>query len=56
VLITELEKFKVRLDAAMKGDIPLLPKGWSEWAFDPFQDDRALERLGAIILNDGKVS
>jgi hypothetical protein len=56
VLITDLEKFKVRLDAAMKGDIPLLPKGWSEWAFDPFQDDRALERLGAIILNDGKVS
>jgi hypothetical protein len=55
LLITDLEKFKKRLDSALKGDIPFLSKEWSEWGFDPFQDDRALERLGAVILNDGRV-
>lgn len=56
LLVTDLEKFKVRLDSAMNGDIPFLPREWSRWAFDPYQDDRALERLGSVILNDGKIS
>ena len=56
LLVTDLEKFKVRLDSAMKGDIPFLPQEWSRWAFDPYQDDRALERLGSVILNDGKMA
>ena len=55
ILVTDIERFKLRLTEALKGNIPRLPDEWARWAFDPYQDDRALERLAAVILDNGRI-
>ena len=50
VLSTNIDRFRERLDAALGGEVPCLDPDWAQWAFDPYQDDRALERLASIVL------
>ena len=52
VVVTDLERFKSRFEAALNGTVPSIPAEWGKWAVDPYQDDRALERLSAILIDD----
>lgn len=52
VIVTDIDRFKRRLAEAMSGNPPSVPADWGAWAFDPYQDDRALERLSAILMDD----
>lgn len=52
VIVRDPEKFKSRLKSALEGDLPFIPKDWGSWAFDPYADDRPLERLAAALLGE----
>ncbi|MEE2997913.1 MAG: hypothetical protein VX700_12300 [Pseudomonadota bacterium] len=51
VVVRDPDGFKSRLASALAGDVPCIPQDWGSWAFDPYQDDRPLERLAALLMD-----